>query len=847
MQQGLQKKVVRWLVLLACFLPALIVGQSTQAQGLSALVTLAVSPGFDGYFRAHQWMPLRVTVQNNGDAVTGRLVVRPETSGNALTNTFSTPVDLPSGSNQVIWLYITARSNAQRVRVELLNDDNRVVADRDVSLVNVRSRDRLYAVVSGAAAGSVIDLSPAHIGGYDSYQVNWSISDVPERAAALASIDALVFNATDTGTLTGAQRSTLTEWVTRGGHLIVTGGAGWQSTAAGLVALLPLVPENAAPADDLMGLVRLAGQYNTVLRGQYVLATGALNDGARVLAATAAGAPLVVRRELGSGTVDYIAADPNAQPLRGWTGLSDLWFSLLTSTNVRPAWTYGFADWDRASDAIGILPGLNLLPEVSLLAGFLLGYIFLVGPFNYFLLSRLNRRGLAWVTIPILIIIFSILARTIGFNLRGNQATLSRLSVIQTWPDSDQAQVDQLIGLLAPRRGIYSIDVTGERMLRPIPGGSQNTGVLGGRAQVNANIEQTGTFRAVDFPVDDSYIAGFSASGVIPRPDVGGRVTLSFNSGDRLQTLRGSIRNDTDQTLYDPVILARGVSYRLAGALGPGTVRTFDGDDLVLAGNTQPVPSSLEFAPGEANPYLVTNFFRSPNQVYSSEARRTAIDILGPDNYNTSGLRIALGDDTETQELGRRQAFLESFIIDQFASTSRGNRVFLAAWTSEAPFNETVEGAGWRPMDTTLYLIELEVEVSAPRARVIVGQDQFSWVTLARLGASDVGPFNFALYNEAEVIFRFTPLPESVLATVEELTLIVRRPASIATLISVEVWNWRLESWDSITIDTSGRFIFEDHAPYLGPHNAVQVRIRRPDTGSTIFIEQMGVEQRGRF
>lgn len=847
MQRGLKQKFVRGLAILACLLPVLITGQSTQAQGLSALVTLTVRPGFDGYFRAHQWMPLRITVQNNGDAITGRLVVRPETSGNALTNTFSTPVDLPSGSNQVIWLYITARANAQRVRVELLDENNRVVADRDVSLVNVRARDRLYAVVSGAAAGSVIDLAPVHIGGYDSYQANWSISDVPDRAAALSSVDVIIFNATDTGTLTGDQRSALTQWVTRGGHLIVTGGTGWQSTAAGLVDLLPLVPENAAPADGLRGLVRLAGEYNTVLRGQYVLATGALTEDARVLAATDDDTPLVIRREVGSGTIDYIAVDPNAQPLRSWAGLSGLWFSLLTSTNVRPAWTYGFADWERASDAIGILPGLNLLPEVSLLASFLLGYIFLVGPFNYFLLSRLNRRALAWVTIPILIIIFSILARTIGFNLRGNQATLSRLSIIQTWPDSDEAQVDQLIGLLAPRRGTYSIDVSGERMLRPIPSSGQNAGVLGGRAQVNANIEQTGTFRAVDFPVDDSYIAGFSTSGVIPRPDVGGRVTLSLNSADRLQRLRGSIRNDTDQTLHDPVILARGVSYQLVGALEPGTVRTFEGDDLVLAGNTQPSPSPMEFAPGEANPYLVTNFFRSPSQVYSSEASRTAIDILGPENYNTSGLRIALGDDAETQEQGRRQAFLESFIIDQFASTARGNRVFLAAWTSEAPFTEVVDGAGWRAMDTTLYLIELEVEVVAPRTRVTISQDQFSWVTLARVGASDVGPFNFALYNEAEVIFRFTPLPESILATVDELTLIVRRPASIATLISVEIWNWQEEMWEFVTIDTSGRFIFDDHVPYLGPQNAIHVRIRRPDTGSTIFIEQMAVEQRGRF
>ncbi|MBK8024645.1 MAG: hypothetical protein IPK19_25285 [Chloroflexi bacterium] len=48
------------------------------------------------------------------------------------------------------------------------------------------------------------------------------------------------------------------------------------------------------------------------------------------------------------------------------------------------------------------------------LFGFLALYILLVGPANYFLLSRINRREWAWVTIPILILVFSALAHTLG-------------------------------------------------------------------------------------------------------------------------------------------------------------------------------------------------------------------------------------------------------------------------------------------------------------------------------------------------------------------------------------------------------------------------------------------------
>ena len=47
------------------------------------------------------------------------------------------------------------------------------------------------------------------------------------------------------------------------------------------------------------------------------------------------------------------------------------------------------------------------LPDVLPIIGFLLIYIALMGPLNYVILNRLNRREWAWVTIPLLIAVFS--------------------------------------------------------------------------------------------------------------------------------------------------------------------------------------------------------------------------------------------------------------------------------------------------------------------------------------------------------------------------------------------------------------------------------------------------------
>ena len=90
-------------------------------------LTISISAGYDGYFRPNFWTPLHIAVDNQGSDLAGRFVVRPETTGVGIPNMFSVPVELPTGTNQSFFLYIVARGNTSKVRVELLNENNEVI------------------------------------------------------------------------------------------------------------------------------------------------------------------------------------------------------------------------------------------------------------------------------------------------------------------------------------------------------------------------------------------------------------------------------------------------------------------------------------------------------------------------------------------------------------------------------------------------------------------------------------------------------------------------------------------------------------------------------------------------
>ena len=634
--------------------------------------------------------------------------------------------------------------------------------------------------------------------------------------------------------------------------MIVTGGATWQATAAGLDPLLPMDLAGSETTSDLE-LLALLGD-GQVPRGETLVATGSLRQGAQVLAESAAGLPLLVRWTVGLGTVDYLTMNPLTEPLRSWSGLNSLWHTLALLLGPQPSWSRRGVDYDRAINATEILPGLNLLPDVLPLCGFLLVYIMLIGPLNYVVLRRINRREFAWVTISLLIVIFSALAWLVGFNLRGNEVNLSRLAVVQSWPDLQEAQVDGLIGILSPRRASYTLTMTDDSLLRPLPRSIPNNPIVA-NVQASTDIEQSDQFRAEDFSVDASFIATFSSSSHIERPAISGQASMFYERAPAAEnsdatdhwSLRGSISNDSDFTLYDPVILARGTSLMLNQALEPGDVQAFE---LALSSDEPPSPSPLEYGNSSTSGSLLLNRVNDANT-----NEQTIRDILGPDVYNRRILQRPQDDGTQVQENRRRQLLLTAMMTDEFQATARGDHVYLAGWADAMPLATDLGDASWTPIDTTLHLIELSVEVVKPAGTVRITPDQFTWAAEERpLLATSIAPVNGYLQPGDEAIFRFTPLADFVLKQVDTLYLTMDTRNNIDSY-PVELWDRVAQNWEGVQLtrdESTMRFntlALRNPQRFLGVQNSIQVRLRGDaiTNSSGLMLTRFLVEEEGSF
>lgn len=683
-------------------------------------ITLAVRPGFEGIYKDGRWMPVRITVANDGVDTRGTLHIDATRNDGAVV-TFSREVQLPTLSRRELYMYIPMEGYISNINVELVNRQGNELAKQSVRVNRADPVDLLYGVIANSPSTFNILADVRPLSGV-AYVAQLELADLPPADQGWQALDALVISDVDTGTLTPEQRTALAAWVANGGRLIVAGGPGWQKTTAGLSELLPLQPSGTQTIGNFNALAAYAGAATP--EGNGVAAIGALAEAA-VVWVTAEGQPLLTSRQLGFGQITFLAADPAFEPLKGWDGLEPTFRNIMSVSAERPSWAGGMRNWYSARDAVNALPGLNL-PSIWQICGFLALYILIIGPLNYLVLRRLKRRELAWVTIPAIVLIFSAGTYITGYQLRGTEATLHQLAVVQVWPDSDWARVDSVIGLFSPRRTGYDLEFAEGLLVRPMP----SDGSYG--APATNEVIQGDVTHVNDVRVDVGAVQAFVAQGKTAAPRFTSTLTLEFGASTSI--LKGAVTNASDLTLKGAVLLAPGTSQPL-GDFAPGATKDIS---LYLSGaRANPAPLNL-IAPSFSSGPTPGGYY--PPSYYD----RTIEEIMGTSNYYND------------KELFRQYSLLAS-IMDPYGGTARGGGVYLVGWTNDAPVGVKVVSRSFSTVDQSVYIIALPPIISQGAGPLTLPPGLMNYTVLdpGTIGAPT--PYDMYIDVGYEYALRFAP------------------------------------------------------------------------------------------
>jgi hypothetical protein len=287
------------------------------------------------------------------------------------------------------------------------------------------------------------------------------------------------------------------------------------------------------------------------------------------------------------------------------------------------------------------------------------------------------------------------------------------------------------------------------------------------------------------------------------------------------------ITNRTDQTFEDAVVLLKGES-RYLGTIDPGWSRSID----IELGPQDPGPLTAGNPLDQPNLYYNTTtwaYTQTPGWCFSYEGvALTMEDVMRDEEFSCSTNEMS----RHRQELRRRYRLLGSLVIDTDLSGGRGTGVAIFGWTSEPVVDVQLGGKPQHEEDTTLHIFELPVSVVADNTTVEIPPSLTTWTILESDDPAtlEVAPSHFRVSNTNQAVFQFMPLPAVRLQDVDELLMHYQGQG----LITIELWNWDLQSWIAVTPDPNSDITsIRGARSYVGPENAVNVRVTTDDTTAT--------------
>ena len=299
---------------------------------------------------------------------------------------------------------------------------------------------------------------------------------------------------------------------------------------------------------------------------------------------------------------------------------------------------------------------------------------------------------------------------------------------------------------------------------------------------------------------------------------------------------QGIVSNRSEITLRDAVILGEQLVYRLNRDFAPGDILTLDRDDL---------SASMVDAPTQPNPleYHPPAIGSAP---FSGNSRSMSMKNIQGDRFLRS--RAFLGaQSVDDKQAAREQAFLASFMVDQFKSTARGTSLYLVGWSDEWPRDLDIGGAGWSAIDTSLYVIELGLDIELPTETATLASEHFTWMTLERNGIRGNGADDFSLFETQSAAFLFNPLPGLAMDEVDRMVVEVDRGGGYAQSLDVELFNWAANEYDVYTFRDGDTLEFAAPHFYLGAGNMVRIRLRYEHGIGTARVRKIRIEQTGRY
>lgn len=855
--------------------------------------TFQVTAGFDGRARDGNWIPVQITLRNDGPDFSGTISIR---TSNAQANgvfpgvpispsSYQKPITLPNGAQKQVTLYVPLYYGMQSVIVNLLNSNGNLVQSQVTNVNLINSGDIFVGILSDSTTGfgPLSAVSLPNSGGSVITEF-LTASTLPAIADVLKNFNFIVLDNFSTRTLSQNQIFALQTWVNEGGVVLAVGGPEWQRTLSALPpSLLPVTANGTTmlPPGTSILPVGSSGAQNSdsdELQSAVTISTATTASGTAlsytetVLASGTV--PLIVQAHHGKGSICYLALDPTLEPIVGWTGASTLWKDLLLRTLGDNAFASQFSSgylqvappFSIDSLLQTLLP--NTIPSPWLLAVLLIGYLVVLGPVRFLFVRSHKRRDWNWRIILGSIAVFSLLTYGLALHEKGTSILSNSISIVQLSQDGSTEHTTTYLGVFVPNQGNFQVHVPGNGLVQPSPNDYYSGSFNGNGGQTDTTITPVGD----GFDVNLLGVNTWTLHSVVSEQDhpMSGRIVSHLVLQN--STLTGTVTNTLGYSLRDVYVLMPN-SYVGIGNLAPGQTQQVNlslnnATSNAVTGPAITLASQIASANG-----LPPYYYEYSNGPQETETQRhieilTALSGTGyyggpctglcsmPLGASGSSVAVVSGKATGSSSSAVSPSTVRANIAPAPGGPPisippqsdpllvAGAPATLIGWATNAnPGNVTVNGNTPDGQQETLIQAPLNVNfsgtVSLPSS-LIPGQV----IDATGNNIQFVGPGIYTM-STGSITFEFV-LPS--IANLQISNLAITEPANLTQIVSsasgtstdggqiATLYNWHTRGWDSIALSSSGITISNTNA-YIGPGGRILVQFANSDSSlNTVVI-----------
>jgi hypothetical protein len=706
------------------FTAALLLPLPAPAAAADVSVDIEARALLAGNVRPGSWAAVKVLISNDGPTVSGELRIRSSQQGRSR---YGIEVELANGARQQFMLYAQPPAFGSRLHVDLVGSGGETLLTEEVPIKAHNAWSPTIGLVAERPEGiqpAMADLARNARQDEPASVITLTIDDLPERVEAWAAIDRLVWQDLDAAQLSSAQLQALSLWVGAGGQLVIVAGTAGIAPLQGfpdeLLPFRPIQTIDVSP-DEVATLI---GRRPTDVDSITAL-SGALRAG--TIVAGSSSDVIAAQLAVGQGSVTLLGINPAERWLAEGDASRTLWRRILPLGSGPVINPLSITDDSMIVYSLNNLPSVEL-PPIEQLFILLFAYVALIGPINYVVLRRLDRREWAWVTMPVLVAVFSVASYGLGAALKGSDVIVNQVAIVRAAQGTERGLGQVYVGIFSPSRRSFDVRVPeGALLSSPV---SQFQ--FGQTEQPLDVLFGESTSRLRDFEVGFGVLRGFRAEAPADAPAIESDLRLVRGK------LEGTVTNRSREKLEHVAVLFGG-GVAVLSELGPDQTQTVSLDTTTAIDVWDYQVSERIFG---------STFPRDRAEQRVVATRRTVVDQLWQGQgggFTASAVKQPLllawhrGPALEVELAGERPNSVgDTLYMVPLAATVDRNAVFgdqmMAKTTLEVSGDGWAEGPSWylgrgmmtveaRPVsfEGTLELASLEIAVTQWELRSLTG------------------------------------------------------------------------------------------------------------------------------